>query len=81
MNGAARHRTAERCRPAFPRGPWERGPGDFVDLVAEAVEPAATHHHPNLIRLHALWSKTGSRRLGRKLVEYGVVTRPARAIN
>lgn len=54
---------------------------DFVDLVAEAVEPGDIARHPDLMRLHELWTKTGSRRLGRKLIGYGIVAEPATAIN
>jgi Rad3-related DNA helicase len=54
---------------------------DFVDLVAETIEQGQSIRHPDLMRLHDLWSKTGSRRLGRKLVEYGVVPQRALAIN
>lgn len=54
---------------------------DFVDLLTETAEQGQSTHQPDLIRLHELWSKTGSRRLGRKLVEYGVMPQHATAIN
>jgi hypothetical protein len=44
----------------------------FVDLLAEAVEQGTEARHPDLLRLHELWAKTGSRRLQRKLLALGV---------
>ena len=55
--------------------------GDFVDLLAEAVEQDQSQRAPDLMRLHDLWAKTGSRRLGRKLVEYGVVPQRTSTLN
>jgi hypothetical protein len=54
---------------------------DYVDLLAEAVEQGQTTRQPDLLRLHALWSKTGSRRLGRQLVACGVTPQRAATIN
>ena len=54
---------------------------DFVDLLAEAVEQGQAARLPDLMRLHALWSKTGSRRLGRQLIHYGVMPQRAQGIN
>ncbi|MGE5153470.1 MAG: hypothetical protein ACM3ST_05585 [Bdellovibrio bacteriovorus] len=54
---------------------------EFVDLLAEAVEQGQEDRPPDLMRLHALWAKTGSRRLGRKLVQYGVVPQRTVTIN
>lgn len=55
--------------------------GDFVDLLAEAVEQGQSPRTPDPMRLHDLWSKTGSRRLGRKLVELGVVPQRTLTLN
>ncbi len=55
--------------------------GDFVDLLAETVEQGQSARAPDLIRLHDLWAKTGSRRLGRKLVELGVVPQRSPTLN
>ena len=55
--------------------------GDFVDLLAEAVEQGQSPRAPDLMRLHDLWSKTGSRRLGRKLAEYGVLPQRTSTLN
>ena len=54
---------------------------DFVDLLAEAVEQGQSDRPPDLMRLHTLWAKTGSRRVGRKLLEYGVMPQRTTAIN
>jgi hypothetical protein len=54
---------------------------EFVDLLAEAVEQGQSDQAPDLMRLHALWSKTGSRRLGRKLLAYGVLPQRVTAIH
>ena len=54
---------------------------DFVDLLAEAVEQGQTARVPDPMRLHALWSKTGSRRLGRQLIAFGVMPQHAQSIN
>jgi hypothetical protein len=54
---------------------------EFVDLLGETMEQGQTGRTPDLMRLHELWIKTGSRRLGRKLVEYGVMPQRATAIN
>lgn len=53
---------------------------DFVDLLAQAVEQGQTRE-PDLMRLHDLWSKTGSRRLARKLLELGVTPQRAATLN
>lgn len=54
---------------------------DFVDLLSEAVEQGQAAHAPDLIRLHDLWARTGSRRLGRKLLEYGVMPQRTVTVN
>lgn len=54
---------------------------EFVDLLGETIEQGQTDRPPDLMRLHDLWIKTGSKRLGRKLLEYGVMPQRATAIN
>lgn len=54
---------------------------DFVDLIAETIEHGNQVRNPDLMRLHALWVKTGSRRLARQLVECGVIPEPAVAVH
>jgi hypothetical protein len=54
---------------------------DFVDVLAETVEQGSPARQPDLMRLHALWARTGSRRLGRKLVELGVTPPPAAGLH
>ena len=54
---------------------------DFVDLLAETIEQGRATRQPDLLRLHDLWHKTGSRRLGRLLLEYGVMPQGAAAFN
>ncbi len=54
---------------------------DYVDLLAETVEQGQSPRQPDLMRLHDLWSRTGSRRLGRKLVEYGVMPQRTATLN
>lgn len=54
---------------------------EFVDVLAEAVEQGGATRQPDLMRLHALWARTGSRRLGRKLVELGVTPHPAAGLH
>jgi hypothetical protein len=45
------------------------------------VEQDQSDRAPDLTRLHALWSKTDSRRLGRKLLAYGALAQRATAIH
>jgi len=54
---------------------------DYADLLAEAVEQGQATRQPDLLRLHELWSKTGSRRLARKLVEFGVTAQRTSSLN
>lgn len=54
---------------------------DFVDLIAETLEHGNQVRNPDLMRLHDLWMKTGSRRLARQLVECGVISEPAVAVH
>ncbi len=54
---------------------------DYVDLLAETVDHHQTTAQPDLLRLHALWSKTGSRRLRRQLDEYGVMPQHTARMN
>lgn len=54
---------------------------DYMDLLAEAIEQNHRTQPLDLMRLHTLWSKTGSRRLGRKLVEYGVMPQQSVSVN
>ena len=44
----------------------------FVDLLAEAVEQGSEARYPDLMRLHELWAKTGSRRIERQLLALGL---------
>ena len=44
----------------------------FVDLLAETVEQGNESRCPDLIRLHELWAKTGSRRIERRLLAWGL---------
>ena len=44
----------------------------FVDLLAETVEPGTEARCPDLMRLHDLWVKTGSRRIERQLIAWGI---------
>jgi hypothetical protein len=54
---------------------------DFVDLIAETIEHGNQIRNPDLMRLHDLWLKTGSRRLARQLVECGVIAEPTAAVH
>lgn len=54
---------------------------DHMDLLAETVERSQAHRCTDLLRLHELWSKTGSRRLQRQLSELGVMPLRPAAVN
>ena len=54
---------------------------DFVDLLGETIEHGNRVRNPDLMRLHELWQKTGSRRLARQLVECGVMTERSVAVH
>ncbi len=45
---------------------------DFMDLLAETVERDGAARHFDLMHLHDLWGRTGSRRLHRKLLDFGI---------
>ena len=53
----------------------------FVDLLAEVVEGGDEARRPDLLRLQELWEKTGSRRLERKLLEWGLMPRAADGVH
>ena len=44
----------------------------FVDLLAETVQQGNEARCPDLMRLHELWAKTGSRRIERQLLACGL---------
>lgn len=44
----------------------------FMDLLAEVVEQGNATRDPDLMRMHDLWTRTGSRRLQRKLLDLGL---------
>lgn len=45
---------------------------DFVDVIAEVGEHAHVGSDTDMLRLYELWTRTGSRRAARKLVERGI---------
>jgi hypothetical protein len=49
----------------------------FVDLLGEVGEQARDYLEQDVMRLHELWRRTGSRRLERKLRSLGIT--PGRA--
>ncbi len=46
--------------------------GDFVDVLNEVSEAGVAARAPDLLRLHELWMRTGSRRAARRLRELGL---------
>jgi hypothetical protein len=53
---------------------------EFVDLLAETAS-APNRSSPDLFRLHELWTKTGSRRLQRMLLDLGLMPQATTSLN